>query len=531
MPGRLGVDFGTSNTVVALWDDSEHCATSLHIPDYGMLQRQGDEAISIIPSLIHYGRQNEILRGNQVIQKGVRQSNQTFRWMKRYINNRSPIKVRIGEREITPYKAGEDFLSSILVFAAQEAGLQDEEEEIALAVPVEAYEHYENWLVSVAEHARMPRFRLIDEPSAAALGYGAHIQPGNVYLLFDFGGGTLHAAVVLIEAEESSASGRRCRVLGKAGRDIGGTTIDQWLFQEVLRRNHHLDSDDEVRRISTALLVECERMKESLSYHDEADLSVVNPETGLALAATFTRTEFEDLLDEHELYTEINQTVRAAINAATERGYDEKAIHSVLMVGGGSQIPSVQRTMRQVFGREMVNFNRPLDAVARGAAAFVAGVDFFDHIQHDYAIRYINPQKKNYDYRVIVERGTPYPAREPVSRLSVQASYDDQVHMGLAIYELGERQRRSSHPVELVFDPSGAARITHLTADEQEKRNMFWMNEKNQTFLTADPPAKRGEARFMVEFMIDENKRLTITVRDLITGQLIHKDYPVVKLT
>ena len=89
----------------------------------------------------------------------------------------------------------------------------------------------------------------------------------------------------------------------------------------------------------------------------------------------------------------------------------------------------------------------------------------------------------------------------------------------------------NTQPVELVFDPSGAARITRLTPAEQEKRAMFWMNEHNQTFLTAEPPARRGEARFEVEFSVDENKRLTITARDIITGRLTHKDYPVVKLT
>jgi molecular chaperone DnaK len=85
--------------------------------------------------------------------------------MKRYISHRSPHRVRINDRDITPYTAGQDFLSAILVFAAQEAGFRDEE--VALSVPVEAFEHYENWLVSVAENAGMPRFRLIDEPSAA----------------------------------------------------------------------------------------------------------------------------------------------------------------------------------------------------------------------------------------------------------------------------------------------------------------------------------------------------------------------------
>ena len=536
MPGRLAVDFGTSNTVVALWDETLGQGVPLHIPEFGQLQHTGPEetgpgaSISVIPSLIHYAAENRTWIGNQVVERGLRQSNRTFRWMKRYISHRSPHRVRIDDRDVTPYIAGQDFLTSVLVFAGQEVGFRDEE--VAFSVPVEAFEHYENWLATVAENAGMPRFRLIDEPSAAALGYGAHVQPGSVYLLFDFGGGTMHAAVVLIEAEEGSASGRRCRVLGKAGRDIGGTTIDQWVYQEVLRQNHRLESDDDVRRVSTALLVECERVKEKLSFDEHADISIIDPATGSALAAEFTRSGFEDLLDQHELYNEINQVVRSAIHAASERGYDEAAIQSALMVGGSSQIPSVQRTLRQMFGRERVKFDRPLDAVARGAAAFVAGVDFFDHIQHDYAIKFVNTAKNSYDYRTIVARGTPYPTKEPVAKLAIRASFDDQKHLGIAIYELGEqRSRNGSQPVELVFDPSGAARISKLTVDEQEKRSMFWMNEHNQTFLTAEPPARRGEARFEVEFSIDENKRLTINARDIQTGTLTHKDYPVVKLT
>ena len=72
----------------------------------------------------------------------------------------------------------------MLLFAAEEKNIGNEE--IALTVPVEAFEHYEDWLTDVAEAAVMPRFRIIDEASAAALGYGAHIQPGDVYLIFDF---------------------------------------------------------------------------------------------------------------------------------------------------------------------------------------------------------------------------------------------------------------------------------------------------------------------------------------------------------
>jgi molecular chaperone DnaK len=530
MPGRLAVDFGTSNTVLAVWDDQSKEGVPMFIPEYSHVYRQGSEQIAVVPSLIHFAADRRRWIGEQVLANNLYESERTFRWMKRYISHRSPIRVKLNGEEITHADAGREFLASLLVFAGQDLNLRDEE--VAFSVPVESYEHYEEWLSKVAESAGMPRFRLIDEPSAAALGYGAHVLPGNVYLIFDFGGGTLHAAVVRIEEDANSQSGRRCRVLGKAGREIGGTTIDQWLFQEVLRKNHRSDMDDDVRPVSNALLVECEQVKEKLTYADKADLTVLNPLTGSVLTDEFTRIRFEELLEQHDLYTQIDQTVRAAISAARERGYAEENIQAALMVGGSSQIPSVQRTMRQIFGKEKVLFHRPLDAVARGAAAYVAGVDFYDHIQHDYAIRFVNPQLSAYDYRAVVARGTPYPTREPVARLTVKATYDGQAQLGIAIFEIGEqRLQNNGHAMELVFDPSGAARVMPVSPHEQERRSSFWMNEHSPTFLVADPPATQGEPRYEVEFNIDGNKRLLITARDLKTGRLAYQDYPVVKLT
>ncbi len=537
MPGRLGIDFGTSNTVVAVWDEAGKEGVPLHIPDYGRLlhYRRGDhkaEDISLIPSLIHYAADNRRWLGNQVLSQNLAHSERTFRWMKRYIANRSPIKVRLDGRELSHFDAGRDFLAAVLASAAAEIDLRDEE--VAFTVPVESYEHYEDWLAGVADAAGMPRFRLIDEPSAAALGYGANLQPGQVYLIFDFGGGTLDVAMVLIEetAAQAEEPGRRCRVLGKAGADVGGVSVDQWLFQEVLQRCGRHDTDEDVRRVSRLLLRECERAKERLSTHERADVSVLDPSSGAALTADFTRAQFEELLDRHELLTRLDQTIRRALNAARERGYDEEHVHRVLLVGGSSLIPCVQRTVQRIFGRERVLLNRPLDAVARGAAAFVAGVDFYDHIQHDYAVRYVDPEKGDYGYRILVKHGTPYPTKAPVARLTVKASHDGQTQLGLAVFELGEGLRLGRRqPVELVFDPSGAARVVQVTPDEEERRSHFWVNENSPTFLPADPPARQGEPRFEVEFGIDGNKRLLLTARDLKTGRLTHRDYPVVKLT
>jgi molecular chaperone DnaK (HSP70) len=531
MPGRLAVDFGTSNTVVAVWDEARREGVPLLLPDYGVRAAAGDtEAVALVPSLIHYAADNRRWLGQQVRRQNLAEAEGTFRWMKRYVAHRSPIKRRLHGAEISYFDAGRDFLAAVLTFAGAELNLGAEE--VALTVPVEAFEHYEDWLTGVAEVAGMPRFRLIDEPSAAALGYGAHVQPGHVYLIFDFGGGTLDVAVVLIEEAAAAAAGRRCRVLGKAGLELGGMVLDGWLFQEVLRRGGRRESDDDVRRLSRALLAECERAKERLSAQERAEVAVVDPDTGAVLSAEFTRGEFEEMLDRHEAFTKIDATVRRALNQARDRGYDEDAVRAVLMVGGSSLIPAVQRAVQRTFGRERVLLHRPLDAVARGAAAFVAGVDFYDHIQHDYAIRFVNPRKGDYDYRVLVQRGTPYPTAEPVARLTVKATYDGQPRLGIAIYEVGQRRARESDgAVELVFDPTGAARVVAVTPDEEDRRTYFWINEHTPTFLEADPPAKQGEARFEVAFGIDGNKRLLITARDLSTGRLTHRDYPVVKLT
>lgn len=532
LPGRLALDFGTSNTVLAAWDETRKDAVPLALAEFSRYHQFGEEFIPVIPSLIHYGESGQQWIGDQVLRRNLHDSPRTFRWMKRYIAYRSPLKVRVDGREISPFDAGRDFLLAVLALAREELDIGDEE--IAITLPVETFEHFEDWLIGVAEDAGLPRLRFIDEPSAAALGYGAQIQPGDVYLVFDFGAGTLDVAVVRIEeCDDALVEGRRCRILGKAGADLGGVTVDQWLFQEVLRRNGRSDADDVIRRLSRTLLVECERAKERLSFHDAAEISVIDPDTGAVIGAEFSRDEFEDLLDRHNFFYAIDQTVRRAISISSERGYSEEHIKAVMLVGGSSLIPSVQKTISRMFGRERIMLNRPIDAVVRGAAAFVGGIDFYDHIQHHYAIRYFNPKTGGYEYKVVVRRGTPYPSKEPLARLTVKASHDGQTQLGIAVFEVSEHRKLAGDgapEVELVFGPAGDARLVQVTPEEEERRSYFWMNMKNPTFLIADPPAKKGEPRFEVEFSVDDKKRLLLTARDIRNGKVILRDFPVVKM-
>jgi molecular chaperone DnaK len=533
MAGRLAIDFGTSNTVVAVWDEERQEGVSLHIPEWSRPMQvdtaePDQEPVWTIPSLIHYSPTGERWLGEQVISRNLTDAPGTFRWLKHYINLRSSVKLQVNGQKISYFDAGEEFLATILGFTLEERGTKDEE--VAFTVPVEAFEHYEDWIARVAEKIGIRRFRLIDEASAAALGYGARLQPGMAYMIFDFGGGTLDVSVVLIEGGESDTAHRRCRVLGKAGEDFGGSRIDQWIYQDLLKRNGLDGTDEEVHGMSRALLSACERAKEELSFRHEAEISVTSLKSGRSIHTLLTRKDFEAVLESHGFFPRIHATIQRALNSALTKGYPEDQIRAVLMVGGCSFIPCVQTALRQRFGNERVHFSRPLDAVARGAASFVAGIDFYDHIQHDYAVRFWDSRACRYDYRVIVRRGTNYPSSDDVARLFIKATHDGQTHFGIPLFELGSQQSHIDDELELVTDPSGALRLVAVSPEDEERRSHFWMNEKDPTFLIADPPADTGDARFEIAFNIDGNKRLLISSRDLKTGRILRKNYPVVKL-
>jgi len=528
--GRLAVDFGTSNTVLALWDPTLRQAHCYAPAAYRSLYPQGDGSTPVVPSLIHYGDDKRQWLGQQVVQRNLLRHPHTLRWLKRSIGQGGISGTRrIGERQVSVQQAGHAFLTTLLALAREELALGNEE--IALTVPVDGYEHYAAWLGEAAAAAGLPRYRLIDEASAAALGYGAHIMPGDGYLVFDFGGGTLDLAVVLIEPEETAAGGRRCRILAKAGAEIGGINLDQVLFQDLLAQSGRRDTDPLIQALSGAILAECEQAKIQLTSQSEAAVTLLDPDSGQVLEAAWSRHRFEELMEESDLLAGIDRLIRRALNRARDRGYGEEQIKSVLLVGGSSQIPVVRTTLARIFGKERLLADRPIDAVARGAAAFVGGVDFYDHIQHSYAIRHRDPKTDEWAFRPLVDTGTPYPSAQPVAQLTLKPSYDGQEQLGLAIFELGEPNGGcTTHLTELVFDANGGARLLSVAAEEVKRRSQFWMNETAPTFLTPVQPARAGQACFRLSFGIDGNKRLLLTAHDLASGQLHFKDYPVIQL-
>ena len=525
MSRKIAIDFGTSNTVVSTYDDSTGDGRTVHIPKYGHYLEAAC-GMSVIPSVIYYGDGQEVLVGDQVIERNLYHSTQTFRWMKRYIQARIPTKRWLGKRHISNSEAGRDFLTNLL--RAVPTSGDESNIEAAVTVPVESFEHYEEWLNGVAEQSGIRRLRLIDEPIAAAVGYGTRVQPNDTCLVFDFGGGTLDVAIVIF-AEPDDSSSWQCRVLGKAGADLGGSNIDQWMFEEILKQNSLNPADTEVDQISGELLRECERAKERLSQAESATVTVMNPFTGGIIESVFTQETLEKLLEDRSAFQQIDSTISRAMSAANLKGFEKSDIKTVLLVGGCSFIPCVQQTLRRMFGKDRVLLDRPLDAVARGAAKILSGANFLDFIQHDYAVKYMNTGNGQYEYRTIVKMGTPYPSQS-LANIDIKATYEGQKHFGLAIFEISRSGiNAANNGMELIFDADGHARVIKSDLTDLD-RDYFWINESCPTFLTADPPAAKGQICFRVEFSIDDNKRLLMSAKDANTSKLLYENYPVIKL-
>ncbi|WP_373500169.1 Hsp70 family protein [Desulfococcus sp.] len=530
---RMAVDFGTSNTIVAFWNESRNDVDLYGVKDVSRpfrFRQDGRETeIPCIPSLIYYRDAETSFIGQQVVGMMLERSRGSFRWMKAFIQERRRIKYPMDDgTQIDHFQAGRDFMEKVLAYSAQAGRLDLSACEVAFTVPVEAFEHYTDWLAVVCSDLGIRRYRFIDESSACIFGYDTHLQPGDLFLIFDLGGGTLDISVVRIE-ERVSNRGCGCRIMGKAGCGIGGRNIDGWLYADLLNRACIQPLD--ARPASALFMREVEQLKECLTDHVSREYDIRHEPSGLRLKGEYDRSTLEDLLEERGLFRDVQQTLERALKDAYERGVEKSAIREALLVGGSSQIPSIRRLVRTHFG-ERTRYYRPFDAVARGACRYLSNdiEALYDHIQHDYAIKGYDSGSGTHRFIPLVPQGTHYPTDEGFRRMTLKATRDGQRFFGIDIYEVADRGSvRGGAAGEIVFDLNGNA-LYDDSARPAAGSTEFWINEEKPTFIEADPPAKGGVKRFAVSFRVDAFKHLLVTVRDLQTQKLVYDDHPVVKL-
>ncbi len=511
MVGRLAIDFGNANTVVAVWDDQQHQAKPVKLEPYSRMQLFQEEQVPLIPSYIHYKPDGTYLIGDEVLQANLTVHDHTFRQLKTSFD--TVHAVQIGRTKVTARQAAEDFLTAIIQKAIKLLAIR-KDEPVALTVPVDAFEKYSKWLTDICTRAGLKNLRFIDEPAAAALSFGQTVRQKDDYLVFDFGAGSLDIAVVRFELSEQDKRASNCKVLGKKSMQLGGNTIDDWLVQYFFNKHQMNPQGEQAKKLAWLLAGECRAAKEKLSFVDTADIAVTDYETGKALTLEMTRQELVDLLEEppHEFFLKVDRTIRGAEQMAQfAYGFKREKLSGVFMVGGTSIIPELQKHLRRSFGKDRVAVQRPLDSIATGAAAFAAGATLYDHIQHDYAIEVHNLQTKKTQMKLIVHRGEKYPSKEPVDTETVKAVIYGQTKFQIYIYEISKEE------VEPGSEFIDLAQVVHR--DDQMLRYVC-LNKNHPTLLQTVRPIMHNHPALQIDFSIDENKHLVIDTFRFETDEL-----------
>jgi molecular chaperone DnaK (HSP70) len=263
-----------------------------------------------------------------------------------------------------------------------------------------------------------------------------------------------------------------------------------------------------------------------LSFEQRADIAVTDHNSGESVALSISRQDFIDLLEEHEFFAKIDRTIQGAeLTARYDYGYKREKLAGVFMVGGTSIIPELQKQMRRNFGKDRVHISRPLDAIACGAAAFNAGADLYDHIQHDYAIEVHNIKAQKPQMKVIIQRGEKYPSTEPVTSEVIRAATYGQTKFHIYIYEISKEE---------VETGSEFIDLAQVVQKDDALLRYVCLNKSHPTMLESTRPIMYDRPALQIDFRIDQDKHLMIDtyrfVNDDVKVQL-DKDLVVVRLS
>ncbi len=541
MPYKLAIDFGTTNSVIARWDESSAAGQTLDLPPLTLSTGSG---AFLIPTLLYVknGQTGEIALGQAVRAEGLdlQPGNRLFRNFKRTIGVESILESRLIDGALwSEEQAGQTFLRRLLAALPYRA---EEIEQLVITVPVAAFEGYTAWLSRSLEVLPAEKIRIVDESTAAALGY-AVTEPGAIVLVIDFGGGTLDLSLVrLPESREKTGKvlftdvkdygGEKARVLAKAGVSLGGSDIDQWILQEVLKRQNL--SLEALGADYAGLLSACEKAKIELSNVEYSNIEHANIRTSL------TRAEFEALMAANGFYTALKQALEKVMGLAHQKGVYREDIRHVLLVGGTSLIPSVQQTLDEFFRaitqrkrksitqmptwpvstwnieNTSIRVEKPFTAVVEGALQVSAGFGLDDQLAHGYGLRYV---AENGDLRFdeIIPMGSKYPSEKPVS-VVLSASRARQELVGFVI---GQIDTDAVASVEVKYEGGQAVFVAQAGENAQK---IVPLNSAEPLTVKLDPPGKPGVERLRAEFSVDAMRQLRLSVTDLKTHKILLVD-------
>ena len=461
----IGIDLGTTNSAVAVLEGKEPKIIT------------NPEGNRTTPSVVAF-KDGEVQVGEVAKRQAITNPN-TIVSIKRHMGE-ADYKVKVGDKEYTPQEISAFILQYIKKFSEDYLG--EEVKDAVITVPAYFNDAQRQATKDAGKIAGLNVQRIINEPTASALAFGLNKDQDEKVLVYDLGGGTFDVSVLQL-------GDGVFQVLSTNGdTHLGGDDFDHrimdWLIKNFKDENGVDLSKDKMamQRLKDA----AEKAKKDLSGVSSTHISlpfISASEAGpLHLEADLTRAKFDELTADL-----VEKTKVPFDNALKDAGLTVNDIDKVILNGGSTRIPAVQKAVKEWAGKEPDHSINPDEAVAMGAAiqGGVISGDVKDVVLLDVTPLSLGIETMGGVFTKLIDRNTTIPTSK--SQIFSTAA-DNQPAVDVHVLQ-GERP---------------------MAADDKTLGRFE---------LTDIPPAPRGVPQIQVTFDIDKNGIVNVSAKDMGTGK------------
>jgi len=407
----IGIDLGTTNSLVAIWRDGQAHLIPNALGEY------------LTPSVVGVDENGDILTGQAAKERLLVYPEKTVANFKRYMGSHRTFEL--GALRLRPEELSALLLKSLKADA--EVYLAHSVKEAVITVPAYFNDVQRKATKAAAELAGLKVDRLLNEPTAAALAYGLHdAQKEKQFLVFDLGGGTFDVSVLelfegIMEVRASAGDAY-----------LGGEDFVERLMA-AFRQQTGMESTGISAQLQEKLRFQAEKTKRLLTDRQSAAMEL--PWQGETLSWQLSQQEFESLAD--PLLQKLRIPVERALRDATIRAGE---LDEIVLVGGATRMPMVRKLVARMFGRLPAGHIHPDEVVALGAAV-QAGLIADDKALKEVVLTDVCPftlgieiaqrigsQPVSGHYLPIIERNTVLPASR-VEQVTTVTDYQKAVNL------------------------------------------------------------------------------------------------------